>query len=299
MPMASFRELMDRAEKGGYAAGYFESWDLQSLSAVADAAEAVRSPVILGFSGMYMASPRCQVRERVSMYAAMVADACRSVSVPACSIFNECPSLDLVMQAIDVGFNTVMFSDDTLSEAEQAEGIRRVVEKARAVGVAVEGEMASTPGIDGGLREMPAETGLTDPEGARAFVERTGIDALAVNIGQAHVHGRREVRLCLDVLAELREAVPVPLVLHGGSSVSPADLREAAHLGIRKVNVGSVLKRSCLAAIQRACGELGPDANPYEAIGSGFAEDVLTAGRVAVQHTVEGMMRLIGSAGKA
>jgi len=299
MPLASFQELMDGAEKGQYAVGYFESWNLESLLAVADAAEAVGSPVILGFSGMHLSSPRRQVEDRLSTYAAMGLDVCGSLSAPAGLIFNECPSLDLVMKAIDLGFSMVMFSDETLPEAEQVERIRRVVGKARPLGVAVEAEMASPPGIDGELEKMPAEILVTEPKAARAFVEQTGVDAFAVNIGQAHLHGRQEVRLRLDLLAELRGAIPVPMVLHGASSVLSADLEEAIRLGIRKINVGSALKQSCLGAMQRAFAELGPKTNPYEAIGSGYAEDVLTAGRIAVEQTVKGFMRLFGSAGQA
>jgi fructose/tagatose bisphosphate aldolase len=114
-----------------------------------------------------------------------------------------------------------------------------------------------------------------------------------------HLHGRGQVRLDLGRLAALKAAVQVPLVLHGATSVHRADLAEAARLGIRKINVGSVIKRAYLEALRRAAVVAGDAYNPYDVIGSGFASDVLTAGRVAMQAVVEEMMHLFGSAGKA
>ena len=140
---------------------------------------------------------------------------------------------------------------------------------------------------------------LDDPVVARDFVKRTGVDALAVSIGQAHVHGREQVRLNLSRLQELREAVPVPLVAHGATSVYPADMVEAIRLGIRKINVGSVLKRTYFETMRDASVRAGDDYNPYDVIGSGMDGDVLTVARVALQRTVEDLMRLYGSAGKA
>src|SRR6188474_303171 len=107
MARASFAELMAAAENGGYAVGYFESWNLESLLAVADAAEATRSPVILGFSGIYLPHPQRVARDPLSTYAAMGLDVCRRLSVPACLLFNESPNLEWVFEAIELGFGLV------------------------------------------------------------------------------------------------------------------------------------------------------------------------------------------------
>jgi len=165
--------------------------------------------------------------------------------------------------------------------------------------VAVEGELDVLPGVGGQLRSAPVANQLTEPDTAQAFVRETGVDALAVNIGQAHMHGRAEIHLNLSRLTELRSALDVPLVLHGASSVSRTDLVEAIKRGIRKVNVGSVLKRAYFDALHKACADVNIDYNPYEVIGSGLKSDVLTAGRIAMQRVVEDQMRLFGSAGKA
>ena len=119
---------------------------------------------------------------------------------------------------------------------------------------------------------------MTDPDAARTFVERTGVDALAVNVGQAHLHGKATVRLDLERLSRLRCGVPVPLVLHGASSVDRDDLKAAIRLGVRKINVGTCSSRHSFSrCAMRACA-LGDAYNPYEAIGSGLDDDVTRQG---------------------
>ncbi len=299
MPHLSFRELMVEAERGQYAIGYFESWDMESLLAVADAAEATRSPVLLGFSGIYMHHPERVVEAPLNLCAALGRDLCERLSVPASLVFNESPYFDRALEAIDLGFDLVMFSDENLGFDEQVKMVHQISERAHQSFVSVEGEAAALPGVSGELSGLPDDKHLTDPTLARSFVERTGVDAFAVNIGQAHLHGRQKVRLDLARLVELKDSISVPLVLHGSSSVNREDLGEAIRLGIRKVNVGSVLKQSYFEALRRACSEVQDDFNPYEVIGSGLEGDVLATGRITLQKTVEDLMRLFGSAGQA
>lgn len=293
MPLASFAELMADAERGGYAVGYFESWNLESLLAVCDAAEAMHSPVLLGFSGIYLAHPARVAPEPLRLYAALGLEAIRGLSVPACLVFNESPHFEWVLEAITRGFGLVMFSDEALSFDGQVERVGRVVEAAHEVGVAVEGEASALPGVGGELSAVPDDLHLTELDGARDFVERTGVDAFAVNVGQAHLHGRRRVRLDFARIADLKQVLRVPLVMHGASSVDRNDLDEAIRLGIRKVNLGSALKRTYFEAVRQAAAQTGDDYNPYEVVGSGLAGDVLTAGRVALQKTVEDWMKVL------
>jgi ketose-bisphosphate aldolase len=299
MPLVPFHQLMSDAEAGGYAVGYFESWSLESLMAVADAAEAMRSPVILGFSGIHLTDFRRIVKEPLSVYAAMGLEVCRKLSVLACLLFNESPHLASVLDAVDQGFNLVMFSDEEMELSELSNQVRKVCAKAHHAGAAVEAEMASLQGMGEQVTEQPADLRLTDPDQARLFVEETGIDALAVNIGQVHLHGRDKVSLDLDRLVRLKSTVGIPLVLHGATSVERNYLVEAIHRGIRKINVGSILKQTYFHELQAACLQSKPGVSPYEVIGSGLPADVLVAGRVALQKVVEEMMQLFGSANRA
>ena len=220
MPTVSFARLMEDAERRGYAVGYFESWNMESLLAVADAAEAARSPVILGFSGI--ALPRTdRVRpEHLADYAELGVTVCNRLSVPACLLFNESPSFDWVVDAIYQGFGMVMFADEGMDYETMVEKIRKICRIAHLASVAVEGEPHSLPGVAGDLLAAPGERHMTDPARAREFAEATRVDSIAVNVGQAHLHGRGEVRLDLDRVSALKRAVNVPLALHGATSVS-------------------------------------------------------------------------------
>lgn len=299
MALVPFGELMADAARYHYAVGYFESWNLESLLAVADAAEAVSSPVLLGVSGIYLPHPARLTREHLSDYAALGLAIARRVSVPACLVFNETPHSDWVSEAVRLGFGLVMYTDESLSYPELVARVRTLTAEAHAAGRAVEGELVALPGVAGALDAAPANLRLTDPLAAREFVAATSVDALAVNVGQAHLHGRRPVRLDLDRLTALRASVDVPLVLHGATSVARDDLAAAIRAGVRKINVGSALKQSYFEALRRACAAVDVEYNPYAVLGSGFPDDVLTIARLALQKTVEDLMCLFGSAGHA
>ena len=123
-----------------------------------------------------------------------------------------------------------------------------------------------------GVSSVPDDLHLTDPKQAREFVEYTGVDSLGVNIGQVHVHGRREIHLDLARLVALRKEIHVPLALHGGTSISAADVSEAINLGVRKINLASILKRSYFDGLRQACAQIDGDYNPYEIVGSGIGK---------------------------
>lgn len=310
MSLVPFRELMQAAARRKYAVGYFESWNLESLLAVGDAARAMRSPVLLGVSGIYVPHPERRTREHLEDYFALAHSIAARLDVPACLVFNESPHLDWVYEAIDLGFGLVMYSEESKQYAVNSDrspvsasrswaNLQSLVQHAHAQGIAVEAELESLPGVGGELQENPDALRLTDDVQARGFVAQTSIDALAVNVGQVHLHGRKQVRLDLGQLSAVRRAVDVPLVLHGATSVAQHDLRAAIEIGVQKINVGSALKRVYFEALKQACNETGASYNPYAVMGSGLDADVLTTARLALQQDVEDWMRLFGSEGKA
>ena len=294
MPLESVGTMMRRAREGGYAVGYFESWNLESLQGVVDAAEQTRSPIILGFNGDFLSRPARRAAERLAWYGALGKAAAESASVPCGLIFNECPRDEWVRSAIDAGFNLVMPADP---EAPPAESARRVADLARlahARGVAIEAEVGELPcGLAGG----GPHGSPTDPGAAAAFVEETGVDLLAVSVGNVHIRVRGEQGLDLGLLAEIRRRVPVPLVLHGGTGIAADSLREAIALGVAKVNYGTYLKQRYLEAVRLALRR-DPD-DPHRLLGIGGDEDVLVAGRLAVRDAVLERIGILGCSGKA
>ncbi len=298
MPLVSFHQLMEDAERNSYAVGYFEGWNLESLQAVIEAAEELRSPVIVGFSGMHLPDPRRPVPERLEVYAAMGLAACRTSAVPTVLLFNECPYMDWVERAVALGFNLVMFADEGMPAERLREMVRRTVLMAGGR-AAVEGEVSALPGVAEGLAATPATIELTDPDEAVRYVEVTGVDALAVSLGQAHLHGRRKMGIDLDRLAAIRAKVNVPLVLHGATSVGDEAIRAGVRLGLRKINVGSALRRSFYQGVKNKVEEIGDRFNPYEVMGSGREGDALQAGKLAMKAIVKEKIRLFGSAGRA
>ncbi len=296
MAIVKFTELLEAARRGRYAVGYFESWDMESLQAVADAAEAMNSPVLLGFSGIYLHHPARLTRERVSAYAAFGNEVCRALRVPACLVFNESPHFERVLEATDQGFGMVMYSSE---DENLVARVREIVVRAHSKDVAVEAEMAALCGVAGELSNAPQDVPLTDAQRASAFVEETGIDALAVNVGQVHLHGRQVARLNLEALSKLAEVVRVPMVLHGGTSVAEQDLKAATQLGVSKINVGSVLKQTYFERLRTMVTSVGSKYNPYEVVGSGLPPDISAGARLAMQKVVENLMVVFGSAGRA
>lgn len=300
--------MMRDAAQQKYAVGYFESWSLESLLAVADAATATRAPVLLGFSGIYLPHPRRRTREHLTDYIALAQAVAARLTVPTCLVFNESPHLDWVERAIELGFGLVMYSPDAsqsnlTNHKSEIEKLQALISRVRLANLrslcCVEAEIAPLPGVGGKIGFVPEDRCLTDPDAARAFVARTRIDALAVNLGQVHLHGRGEVRLDLERLRAIRAAVDVPLVLHGATSVNRDDLRAAIAIGVQKINVGSALKRVYFESLRAACGQIGAAYNPYDVMGSGLDADVLTTARLALQHEIEDWMQLFSSAGRA
>ncbi len=295
MPLVPIGPMMRRATEGGYAVGYFESWNLESLQGVIDAAEATQSPIIVGFNGDFLSRPTRRAAERLAWYAALGRAAAESASVPCGLIFNECPRDDWVRAAIEGGFNLVMLADPEAPLDDYTRRVAGLARLAHARGVAIEAELGELPcGASGGA---PHGGAATDPDTAAAFVAATGVDLLAVSVGNVHIRTSGQAGLDLDRLAVIRQKVGIPLVLHGGTGIDADALREAIALGVAKVNYGTYLKQRYLEAVRAAIGVDVPD--PHRLLGLGGPEDVLVAGRRAVCDAVSERIGLLGCCGKA
>ena len=295
MPLQAIGPMMRRAALEKYAVGYFESWSLESLQGVVDAAEEASAPIILGFNGAFLCGDR-RASERLALYAALGRAAAESATVACGLIFNECPRDDWVKTAVEVGFNLVMLADPAADQKDLTSRVAAITLFAHARGVAVEGEVGELPcGAESG--DLAAHGGsVTDPVLASEFVAATGVDLLAVSVGNVHIKTSGEEGLDLALLEEIRSRVPVPLVLHGGTGISAQSLRQAIALGVAKVNFGTYLKQRYLAAVRAAIGYDSPD--PHRLLGMGGREDVLMAGRLAVRDAVLERIDLLGCRGK-
>jgi fructose-bisphosphate aldolase class II len=217
--------------------------------------------------------------------------------VPMSLILNEASDEALLREGLEAGFNVIMREGCEIGEYSRINC--RLVAEAHARGAAVEAELGELPtgeALDAGV----ATGSKTDPAEAQRFVELTGVDALAVSVGNVHVLEGRTSRLDLTLVSELRRRLSVPLVLHGGTGIDPGDLREAIRRGVCKINVGTALRRSFIEALQRFLQQNDVRRlDPGEVTSTGGAQDMLASARWHVAQEVARLMAVFGSVGRA
>lgn len=296
MTIIPLPEMLDEARRGGYAVGYFESWDVYTLEAVVAAAEAERSPVVIGLGGL-TANHEWLRGTGIPVYGAAARFLAKQAAVPVAVIYNEADSLQEARLALGAGFNAVMMVGQGLSFDRLVDDTATLVLEAHRTGVAVEGEFDELAEMrDGEIRDEGVR--LTDVDRSVEFVTLTNVDCLAVSVGSVHfVTGDYVPTISVDRIRELADAVAVPLVLHGGSGVPKDQLRAAVKAGIAKVNVATRLKQVFGAALIAALGTEGVD--PNLAFGSRLSGDVMSSGAEALTQEVRRYMQVVGSSGKA
>ncbi len=294
MPIVSLAKMLDDAGSAGYAVSYCESWNLESLQAVVEAAEESRSPVIAGFNGGFLRHRSRSKPEDLSYYAGLRLALERS-AIPIAFLLNESDSLPQIEQGMELGFNAVMPDNEGLGRDEYFELVRAVVALARKHDVWVEAQLGALPhgsGSNNGHFE------ITDPELARTFVEDTGIDALAVSVGNVHVLTAGRASIDMDALRRIRDRVTVPLVVHGGTSVAHENLQALVCMGVAKVNFGTILKQAYLDAVRQQLERYQAPMNPHTFLGIGGERDIMVAGRDAVKCKVKELLQICGSTGR-
>jgi ketose-bisphosphate aldolase len=297
MALVPMTDLMARALQGGYGLGYFEAWDAYSLEAVCEAAEAERSPVILGFGGM-MADRRWLDDGGVEALGALGRVRAERARVPVSLLLNEAQTLEQALRGMEAGFNAVMVDTSAWEWHEAVEAVAGLTRAAHARGIAVEAELGRLPdatatGIDA------SGASLTDPAQAAAFVAATGVDCLAVSIGNVHLLTAHDAPVDLERLAAIRARVDVPFVIHGGTSFPAESVPAAVAAGVAKFNVGTILKRRFLEGARAALEAGPPPVDVHAVLGSHKDADFLEAGKRAMTEKVRELMRLYGSAGRA
>lgn len=299
MPIVKMGNILRCAAEYKFAVGYFESFNLESTQGVIDAAVATSSPVIIGFSGIFTNSPKRTAKENIYDYGAMAVSLAANAAVPVAIILNEADDMSMLVKALKAGFNAVMYQSEGESFEEMIEMNKYLVRTAHYLDAEVESEVGMLPEAD--VSDGSMSVGVpTDPDKARYFVEKTGVDALAVAVGNVHLLEGGKSRIDFDLLKRLTETVNVPLVLHGGTGIAEDDIREAIALGIVKINIGTILKRAYLDILKNYCCTRDLSrVNPHELIGLGGSADILCSARKAIADVVVGYMNLFGSVRKA
>src|SRR5579872_2985091 len=210
MALASLSALLAEAEKEGYAVPYTESWNLESLEAVIDAAEDTQAPIIAGFNGGFLRHSSRKTEENLAFYAGF-RKALESAKVPVAFLLNESDDMQQIREAIALGFNAVMPESEGLSVEEYHELVKAVVKIAKPQGVWVEAQIGLLPA---GNANHNGHGILTDPDLAAKFVAETGIDGLAISIGNIHILTEGKAKVNFDVIRRVREKVSVPLAVH-------------------------------------------------------------------------------------
>lgn len=238
MPLVNSRELLRDAQIHGYAVGAFNVENMEMMQAVVAAAEAESAPL------MMQTTPSTLRYASTAIFSAMAQAIAGKAKIPVAIHLDHGDSFELCRQAAWDGYTSVMIDGSKLPLEENIALVHRVVQMAGDVPQqpAVEAELGRLGGKEDSLEVKPGEDIYTDPGEAARFVEETGIDSLAVAIGTAHGFYKGKPKLDFERLAQLRDAVPIPLVLHGSSGVPDEDVQRAISLGVCKVNFATELR---------------------------------------------------------
>jgi fructose-bisphosphate aldolase class II len=300
------KDLMVPARKNGYAIGAFNVQNLESLSAIAEAATEEKSPVIIQIT------PSVIKYAGLAYISSLVKTAAQIAPVPVAMHLDHGEDFDTAVKCVAAGFTSVMIDGSFLKFDENVALTKRVVSIAHPKGVAVEAELGKLAGVEERSVEEK-EAILTDPKAAVGFVEKTAVDALAVAIGTSHgaYKFKSEAKLDLERLKLISEAVSVPLVLHGASSVPQwivekatkygaalsgakgipeEQLKKAISLGIAKINIDTDLRLAFTATVREVLANSPKEFDPRKILGPA---------KEAMKEVAKSKMRLFESSGKA
>ncbi len=303
MPLVTMKEILDEASSKGYGVGAFNINNLEFLQAIIEAAEEEKSPVIIAVSEGAMKYAG------IEFLSSMVRLAAEKASIPVALHVDHGKHWEVIVSAIRNGFTSVMIDASDKPFDENVAITSKVVDLAHAIGVTVEAEIGRLKGIEDIVKVSEKEAILTDPEEAKEFVDRTGVDALAVAVGTSHgaYKFKGEPKLDIERIKKIRDLIKIPLVLHGASGVLPDivelaekygaklggakgvpddQIVEAIKAGISKINIDTDLRLSFLAGVRKFLTEHPEVFDPRKYLGEG---------KEIVKETVKRKIRLFGS----
>ena len=243
MALVKMKDLLKRAEEKNIGCGAFSVGNMEMVKGAIRAAEELNTPIILQIAEVRLKN------SPLHLMGPMMVQAAKEAKVDVAVHLDHGLTFETVDKALEFGFTSVMLDASTLPFEENIAKVKTVVEKARKYGATVEAEL----GLVGGSEDGSCDHGIrcTDPDDAVVYARETGIDALAVAIGNAHGNYPVAPTLAFDVLEKIHEKVDIPLVLHGGSGITDKDFQRAISLGIRKVNIATASFISLTAHVEK------------------------------------------------
>lgn len=283
MSISSSKYLLQRARQQGWAVPAFNIHNAETIQAVFEACHERRSPVILaGTPGTFKHIPCPEMLALCRTYS-------QRFALPAILHLDHHESCEDIVSKVDAGVRSAMIDGSHLPFEQNILLVRRVVDYCHQQDCSVEAELGRLGGIEDDKNVDEAHSFLTDPQQAVTFVERTGIDSLAVAIGTAHGLYAKRPEIDFARLDQIARRVSIPLVLHGGSGVPDEDVRHAIQLGIAKVNVGTELKIAFAGAVKAYFAQ-HPDASD--------PRFYMREGMEAMKEVVHQKITLCGSEGR-
>jgi len=283
MPLVSSTELLLKAQREGYAVGAFGAENMEMVQAVVEAAEEMNSPVII------QTTPSTIAHASVDMFRAMVYAVAKNAKVPVVMHLDHGNSYELCKKAIEADYTSVMIDGSKMSYEDNIAISKKVVDIAGPMGIPVEAELGTIGGKEDEHIVSDKDALYTNPAQAKDFVERAGVQSLAVAVGTAHGFYKEEPKLDFDRIKEIRSVVDIPLVLHGASGVPDDSVKKSIQLGICKVNYATELRVAFTDGVKRVMKEAP---NVYD------PKIYSSAGREEVKKLVKEKMKVCGSAGK-
>lgn len=229
--LVNMRDLLADAEKGNYAVGSFSVANMEMVLGVLKAAKELSAPVILQIAEVRLKQSPLELIGPLMVAAAENAD------TPVAVHFDHGKTLEKIEQALDLGFTSVMFDGSHLPLDENIEMTKKVMAMAEEYDASVEAEIGCVGGSEDGSEDIAVN--CTKPEDAVRFESETGVDALAIAIGNAHGNYKSTPKLRFDILQRVEEITDTPLVLHGGTGISPEDFVKCSKTGIKKINIAT------------------------------------------------------------
>lgn len=243
--LTGLKEILEIAEEKNCAVGAFNTLNLESVMAVLSAAETLGNPVILNHAEIHEDIMQLDIIGPIMLQMA------KKAAIPVCVHLDHGGTYRYLQRALELGFTSIMYDGSRLSYEDNVSNTKRIVALAKQFGAGVEAEIGVMKGSETSAKAEDLKDAYTDPELAERFVKETGIDALAASFGTAHGFYQVKPKLDFERIEQIKIRTKLPLVMHGGSGVSPESYREAIRRGVRKINYYSYMSNAGVQGVKK------------------------------------------------